>query len=171
MTDFNLHALVRDVCDHIDEADPAILAKAVNHRIFRADRDAALEQALEAYVRRFVSRDRHPVTPSGHGTYAAQSVSAAGGSSAKVAGIREAWRKMLRARLPVGDGPDPWKFLADCTVANLNYAAQVREDQARHNAESAQRLRVLAAHLQRHGVDTVSELPEDVLASVLGDES
>lgn len=167
---FDLAALVRDVCDHGIDADPAIIAKHVNHRIGRNDRDAALEQALVAYVRAVVTRSRlsmvvPQITPGGHPLPEAQSAPATGGH--RSTSIREAWRKVLRNRIPVGPEPGEWRFLVDCTASHLDYAAAVREELARRNENCARQYRALGAALIEHGVTTVGELPDDVLYSTL----
>lgn len=170
MTSFDLAALVREVCNHSADANPEVIAKHVNHRISRHDRDAALEQALVAYVRAVVTRSRlsmavSQITPGGQRFNGDQHTPATGGH--RSAPIREAWRKVLRNRIPVGPEPGEWRFLADCTVPHLDYAATVREELARRNANCARQYRALGAALIEHGVTTVGELPDDVLNSML----
>jgi hypothetical protein len=161
MTDFDLRALVREVCDHSTVADPLMLAKEVNRRIKQADRDAALESALPLVVQNELGRlrMRHhapiPGTPQ---------------PSRKVAGIREMWRRTLRDRINVGPDVSDWKFLADCTAEDLDYAAALREEHARRNAARAAQYRRLAELLNGHGVSTVGELPESALKDGLGDD-
>lgn len=168
--DFDLRALVRDVCATSTVADPGMLAKEVSSRIRKADRDTALEQALRAFVHQIISRDRHSTTSlTSQGTRDTQAETAGGRTtSRKVAGIRDAWRRMLRDRIAVGVDPGAWKFLADCTTTDLDYAATIREENARQNTARAQQLRDLAALLTEHGVSTVAELPETVLGPALG---
>lgn len=163
---FNLRALVRDVCDSSTIADPALLAKEVSRRIKRSERDAALEQSLRIFVQHFVSMIRN--SPGRHSDHETHAPLAAGGpTSRKVAGIRDAWRRMLRDRIAVGADAGEWKFLSDCTATDLAYAAVIREDHARRNAASATRLRDLAELLDKHNVTTVGELPDDVLGPAL----
>ena len=171
MTDFNLHALIREVADSSTIADPATLAKEVSRRIDRKDLRTALEQALPHTVQQVVHLRRSPlVVPGGHAGTVTHGSRAAGEPkpSRKVQGIREAWRRMLRERLNVGPAVSDWKFLADCTVADLSYAASRREDHARRNAERAAQLRRLAELLEEHGVATVGELPDAELGDTLG---
>src|ERR687893_609803 len=65
MPDFNLRELVRDVARAAETPDPHLLAKEVNRRIRKSDREAALEQALQVVVYSVISRDRHQFSPSG----------------------------------------------------------------------------------------------------------
>lgn len=167
---FDLRTLVREVCATSTIADPGMLAKEVSSRIRKADRDTALEQALRAFVHQIVSRDRHSTTSlTSQRNRDTQAETAGGGTtSRKVAGIRDAWRRMLRDRIAVGAAPGEWKFLADCTAVDLDYAATIREENARQNTARAAQLRELAALLTEHGVNTVAQLPETVLGPALG---
>jgi hypothetical protein len=165
VSDFNLRALVRDVCATSTIPDPTMLAKEVNRRIRKADRDTALGQCLQIFVQHYVSLNRNSPSQSTGDPH----MSTAGGStSRKVTGIRDAWRRMLNDRIAVGSDPGAWKFLRDCTVTDLDYAASIREEHARRNADSAKRLRDLAELLTEHGATTVGALPESVLGPALG---
>lgn len=171
MTSFDLRALIRDVCATSTITDPATLAKEVGRRIGRNEQREALEQALPTIVQHVISRARGSLSsPGGQLTTDDQGAYAAGAPSRsrKVAGIRETWRRMLRERLNVGPAVGDWKFLADCTTADLAYAAQLREDHARRNAAKAAQLRRLAELLDEHQVTTVGELPEGDLGGALG---
>lgn len=166
--DFDLRALVRDVCATSMIADPTMLAKEVNRRIKRTQRDAALEQSLRIFVQHFVSLNRNSSgVQSGNGDQ--RRVDAGGSTSRKVAGIRDSWRRMLQDRISVGADSSDWKFLRDCTALDLDYAATLREDHARRNAARAKQLRELAELLTAHGVATVGQLPEGILAPALSE--
>lgn len=164
---FNLRALIRDVADSSTIADPATLADEVARRIGPKQRADALAQALPTVVQHVVSRDRAQVTPGGQRLADAHRGPSARGSS-KVAGIRETWRRMLRDRIAVGPARDDWKFLADCTATDLQFAAEIREEHARRNAARADQLRELADRLARAGVATVGQLPDSDLGAALG---
>lgn len=171
MNNFDLRALIREVADTSAATDPATLAKEVGWRIGRNYQGEALEQALPTVVQHVISRSRGNLSvPGGHVIADTHVMRAAGAPnrSRKVAGIREAWRRMLRYRVNIGPDASDWKFLADCTAVDLDYAARLREDHARRNAERAAQLRHLAELLAEHGVATVGELPEPVLGDTLG---
>jgi hypothetical protein len=168
MSEFSLSHLVREVCRDSDILAPDLLAKEVNRRIRKTDRDAALQDALESYVGQYVARHRSgfTVSPGGQTVRDAHNPAAAGGHSHKVAAIRDIARS-LRDRVSVG--PDEWKFLSDCTADNLAYAAAMREEHARQTFARAQQYRRLAELLDEHAVSTVGELPRSVLGDELGE--
>lgn len=160
----DLARLVREVCADSMTADPSALTKEVAARIKKIDRDAALEQALFAFVRQTISR--HRFSFSNHSQCDSSAMPTVG-RSRKVAGIRQAWHNMLHARLSVGREATEWKFLADCTVIDLEYAAAIRDKQAEQNVANAVWLRQLAGLIIDYGVSKVNEIPESALASVL----
>lgn len=164
MTEFNLARLVRQVYDESDTPDPTLLAKEVNRRIRKADRDAALEQCLRQFVMYQLSRIRMArcAPPEPQGTVSVPN----SGRSAKVAAIREHWRRALREWVPVA--PKQWKFFGDCTADDLAYVAGLREEHARRTWASAAHIRRIQALLAEHDVATVGELPETVLREQLG---
>jgi hypothetical protein len=168
MSDFSLSVLVGEVCRDSDILVPDLLAKEVNRRIRKADREAALQEALEAYVGQYVARHRSSfsIPPGGQTGLDTHRTCAAGGHSHKVAAIRDIARS-LRDRVSVG--PGEWKFLADCTAENLAYAAAMREEHARRTYARAQQYRRLGELLDEHGVSTVGELPRSVLGDELGE--
>jgi len=161
-TNFNLRALIREVCDSSTMADPAQLAAEVARRVPQGKLRVALDQCLPHIVQQTLSQSR---SSGGQVCHDTQAVIAAG--SNKVTAIRTAWRRMLRERIAVGPEPGDWRFLAECYEADLLYAAQLREDHARRNIARAEQLRSLAEQLAEHGVKTVAELPEDTLSGVL----
>lgn len=175
--EFDLRSLVREVADTSMIADPATLAKEVARRVRNADLRVALEQALPTVVQHVLSRRTPLIVPGGQVEVEAHMGNAAGASSSgasapirsrKVSGIREMWRRALNERLNVGPEPTAWKFLRDCDAADLAYAATLREQHARRNAERAAQLRKLAALLETHGVKTVGQLPDADLGDTLG---
>lgn len=172
MPEFNLRALIHEVCDTSTITDPTTLAKEVARRIGRNQQREALEQALPVLVLNVISRSRGGATdtPGGQGADDLQLPTAAGGqSSRKVRGIRETWRRMLRDRVSVGPDRGDWKFLADCDADDLAYAEQIRRDHAAANVAAADRFAALRELLDEHGVATVGELPDDELGDTLGE--
>ena len=173
MSDFNLRAVVREVLAGTNEADPGVIAGMVTARIDAADRDAALSQMMRLFVRQVMSEERTAAAPfsssSGgqltRGSHA-PIAAAAGRPSLRVAGIRDGWQRALRSRVHVGHSE--YKLLADCNYDDLYAAAAEREDLARRNQAWARHYHVLAALLTEHDVETVGELPSNVLMVSLG---
>ncbi len=75
--------------------------------------------------------------------------------SRKIELAREWWASRIND--PIGT-PDGVKPLGDCTVKDLEYAAEVRLRIAHSNAVSATNFRKLATHMRDQGVDTVRGL-------------
>lgn len=150
---FDLGHVVKLVCEESTEADPNRLAELVLGSIPPSHYYDALAEALPQVVRHHVvsSRPAIVVPPS------------------KASGVgkswRRQWRRQLDARIAMGDrlnGRD-WKLLRDCTAADLRGAAMLRREQAKRMTENADALEELAALLDEYDVETVGELPEDVV--------
>lgn len=84
-------------------------------------------------------------------------------TSPKVAAIREAWQRALTQRIATEQGH---KFLRDCTVIDLEYAATQREQHAERVLARAADLRTLANVMRTHNARVLSEVPTDVLAAM-----
>ena len=170
---FNLNALIREVIDTSTLVDPDSLAKEVGKRIGRNQERDALQQALPALVMTALSRGRHLTSSGGHTRSATHHGIAAGRSSngsarsSKVAGIREAWRKMLQE--PIAVGGNHWKRLAECNAEDLTYAEDLRRAHAARTVAAADKLANLRELLRQHGVATVGELPDQTLGHALGE--
>ena len=156
---FNLRDFVKEILDASDDPDPAKVANEVLDRLPKRHYRDALEQSLSQYVRVIGNDARRagkPATPEPTQT---------GARSWKVTAIREQWRKTLETRVHVEDG---WKFLRDMTADDLTYAAQERDSIASRNLAWARHYRHLGRLVDGHGVKTVGDLPDGVLAEVLG---
>ncbi|HZB31265.1 MAG TPA: hypothetical protein VE465_13960 [Streptosporangiaceae bacterium] len=160
---FNLRDLVRDVTASSPATDPGSLADEVARRIPAEHRDVALRAMLRGYVREFITQDRmtHTDPP------ARAPKPTNGGRSWKRDGIRDAWRKRLQDRLHVAADASAWKFLGDCGYDDLTFAALERRTAAERTLSKAEEYEALADLLKEHGVETVRELPAEVLASRL----
>lgn len=146
---FDLRALIRDVSATCTSPDPAVVAKEVERRIDPADAMTALSQALPVVVYHSGSAARSvpdQACRETHGRIVGGGATPTARPSSKVAGIRDAWSRRLRERVSVG--PEQWKFLGDCTAADLDYAAELRDQLARANAARASEYRDLAARLR-----------------------
>jgi hypothetical protein len=161
----DLRALIREVCETSTMADPTSIAREVEKLVSADELGEALAQALPAVVASVVSRMRGPIPSNSPDDQPVSDTQAraVGGRSSKVAGIRDAWARMLRDRVSVGPDPTQWKFLANCNAADLAYAAGLRRSHAAANAAAAQRFERLRQALDAHGVATVGELPPEAL--------
>lgn len=166
---FNLRALVRQVLDDSDAADPTTLSREVLARIEVADIAEALRQAMPTVVHNVVSvaRMREPAFITDTRMIDQVTANTRSARSPKVAAIREMWRQQLHTRYAVGNGE--WRLLRDCTADNLDHAATYRDEQARRNAAAADKLRALRKLVVDHDVATVGQLPEAVLRDQLDD--
>jgi len=176
-TSFVLSRLVHAVSAESQLADPGLIVDEVMQRIRPGERQEALRQALVLVVPMIVTRTRSPLPPFVHPspadhqeTPAPRPQPAPPRPSWKVTGIREAWQRALQNRIKVGTGENDWKFLSQCTSADLTHAASIREELARRNADRASQYRQLADLVTSYGVDTVGQLPDAVLSQTLTED-
>ena len=80
--------------------------------------------------------------------------------SSKVSAIRDAWQRTLDQRLVTESGQ---KFLRDCTIPDLEFAATARERLARQAADRAGDLRQLVEKMRQHHATTLGEVPAEAL--------
>jgi hypothetical protein len=80
----------------------------------------------------------------------------------------EAWARILRQRVEVGEDERQWKFVADCTAGDLMRAAEFRRSLAARNLYRAEQLEQWATLLDDNGVATMGELPAHVLSGLAG---
>lgn len=152
---FNIRDRVLDVLADTDSAiaDPAVIAEMVARTLTNREIRTALATVLPDYVRRvagdLAGRSRKP--------------------QAKVLTtpqrVASWYASVLAARMFNGA---EWKFLRDCTADDLHGAAAQRYKTAASTQQEADRLTTLAELLEKLGAETVAEVPEDELRSVLG---
>lgn len=99
MNDFDLHTLIREVCDTSTIADPVTLAAEVSRRIDPADERVALDQALPTMVRHIVSltRGSHS-SPGGHCRVENQPPNAAGANHSRKEALAKLGSDLERVR-------------------------------------------------------------------------
>lgn len=151
-----LRHIVRDVLGASLLTEPADLANEVIARLNPDDYADALAQAMPVFVRQVLSEDRQPTCIRSSTTF---------NGSVKVAAIRDNWKRALRDRIKTDEG---MKFLGDCTIANLEAAAALRDEMAARNAAKAAQYRVLIAELVDAGVNRVKDLPTQRMMLVFG---
>lgn len=171
-TAFSLRQLIREVAETSVLADPGALAEEVARLVPDEHIQTAFAEMLRGYVRQVLSEDRtFPFLPQPRTTPEDKSRPRAGrpaNRSRKVAGIREAWAKVLSERVHVGPAPTDWKLFGDCTVDDLDFMAGEREQIAEANHVKAEQYRKVRKLLVEHGASTVRDLPSRVLDDAFG---
>ncbi|WP_280393128.1 hypothetical protein [Nocardia wallacei] len=85
--------------------------------------------------------------------------------SRKVEQIRDWWAEMLASRVHVGSSR--WMPLGDCGIEELKFAEQERRNQAQETLKRANTFLRLRMLLDKHEVDTVSQLPSEAVRAEL----
>jgi len=168
---FNMRSLVRLVTKETGLSDPGEIAKAVDARIPDELVREALRQTLRLFVRQVNTENRLPLhydrVPASYDKHGKprplQQVNVA---AMKRDRIRADW--FARAEQAKVKGVNGWKSLLDCTRDDLVHAATFREKQGHMNLAKAQQYRDLEATLNDYGVQTVRDLPRDVLELAVG---
>jgi hypothetical protein len=168
---FNMRSLVRLVTKETGLSDPGEIAKAVDARIPDELVREALRQTLRLFVRQVNTENRLPLhydrVPASYDKQGKprplQQVNVA---AMKRDRIRADW--FARAEQAKVQGVNGWKSLLDCTRDDLVHAATFREKQGHMNLAKAQQYRDLEATLNDYGVQTVRDLPRDVLELAVG---
>ncbi len=158
MPEFNLRQTVRDTLDATAEADPGVIAGLVVAKISKADRDAALSQAMRLFVRQVITEERNNHRPNSSVVTPIR--------SRKVAAIRDSWARRLNDRVHVGGSE--WKQLRACSYDDLTAAASERQEMADRNAATAREYRAMASAVLDADVDTFGDLPVETQARILG---
>lgn len=148
--EFNLHAFVAGFADDSDEPDVGVLTDAIAAAIPEEALRSALRLSLRRYVSLVVARKRHkghrpvPVGTRWDAVQAARDSGALG---------------LLRMRVSVGG--EEWKFLEDCSRADIEGVAAAGKKRALEHAQQAQRFAALAREMEARGAATVADVPLD----------
>lgn len=156
----DLYGVVRQELAVNPSPDPGDIAAAVLDQIPDDQLRELAALLLRGFVRNMIGTER-----SRHLAQIAFAPSRPSLRSAKVVGIREAWRKVLDDRIHVGNSV--YRFLRDCSYADLMAAADERERMALANHFAAKRFTGFADLIAQHGVQTFGQLPADVLEAAL----
>jgi hypothetical protein len=167
VTEFDLRALLAPHLAEPGDIHRAKLVRDLLNEIPPRHREAALAQALPAYV-------AHEVTSQRRGTSIRPSDAPATGKrvrplparSAKRERISAWWRRALEEKYATAT-PGVAKSLGDMDRTDLLFAIRVREIAAEKTAAKAAALRGLLELLDEHGAARVRDLPDTVLAAVL----
>lgn len=153
-TPFSTHALIRTVLSETDLVNPREIAEKVAEATPQSELREAYTEALVGSVRNVLSSQRN----------AALQAVATADHSPKIAARRDWWSSVLASRIFVGTS---WTTLGQCTADNLSYAAAERRKDAQREIVRAGTYDTLREALATHHVETVADLPADVLAPVL----
>jgi hypothetical protein len=153
-TDFSLADIVRDALADSDEPDPARIADTVANSLPLAEARMALAFTLQDYVLRMIRIQRRRAVPVQPGTVRWDNVAELHGSGEL---------SLLRSRV-MAQGE--WKFLGDCTRADVADIVAGREAEMAKAAASADRYRRLRAAMGRYKVDAVRDLPGATLNEI-----
>lgn len=151
-----LSSRITAILSTTDSADPREIAVLVAKSTSEAELREFYASSLVGTVRNVISSQRNRAI--GHALNPAR--------SAKLSQRRDWWADMCASRIHVGDSK--WMTLGECTVAELQFAANERRVDAEREfkrAESYDRLRAL---LTEHNVRTVGQLPGDAAGAVFG---
>lgn len=182
MSEFHLRTFIKEVMRDSGADSPRSLAHEVLNRLEESQLRDALAQALPLVCQNFLSTARGPLTAPRtlHREMAGAGVgsSTSGASQARVRMPRTtSWKNghgdpsaRWRARLeePFGYGSSEWAALGDCTVKILSRMAEWRDSLARKNQEQAAGAREWIELLETYEVETIRQLPEEVLRQRLG---
>lgn len=159
--DFDLWQLVNKVAEDPSLETPQQIAReTIKHIPVQALR-TALEVTLTGYVRGYLSQTR-----SGRPTMRElRSGVVNSGRSAKVAAIRDTYKRALDGRYHVA--PGKWKRLRECTKIDVLAIAEERLRMAENNRKSAMKFKLIAKLMEQFEVERVEQIPEERLESVL----
>lgn len=158
----DLRARIREL--GADEADPAVVTDRILRSLTAGEFRVVAAAALHEFVRHALTHSRGVEQP------AQQTYETASGRrtvSRKVAAFHDWVERELRDRVCVDEAARQWKFLADCTAADLYATAAMRRRKAAATLAEAERHEDIAKAVEHAGVDTVSALPRSALEAVL----
>lgn len=166
--EFDLKALIREVADESQHADPGAIAEEVAKRVPNKHLRSAFREMLRPFVRQLVATGRTfpaPMTRETASTGSSDTKPRPANRSWKRTGIYR-WASVLRERVHVG--ASDWKFLGDCDRDDLGFIASERRTLAEANLLKAEQYEKLLALLDEHGAATVRDLPEKALEDTFG---
>jgi hypothetical protein len=148
---FSLRNVARRVLDEMQPADPAEAAGKILNKLSDGECREALAQVLPRFVRDIASQVAAPARQPGKL------------SLSTPARVRAWYEQVLATNLFTGS---EWKFLRDCTQADIRGAADERFKVAVRTQSEADRLVKLADTMARLKATTVADVPEDRLKAV-----
>jgi len=144
-----------------DEPNPAVITDQILRTLTAPEFRVVATVALHEFVRRAMTQAVAPAVQ----TY--ETANGARTASPKVAAIRDWVDRRLAASVCVNESAHEWKFLRECTAADLAATADMRRRKAAANVAEAEYFDGIHKAVEHAGVDTVGELPRDTLEMVL----
>lgn len=158
---WDLTRAINQVLNTSNLTDPREIAEKIADDVPATILRAVLREALVHNVRAFITQHRARDAEDVGSVASLQPKRVpASNRSAKVAAIREAAPRWLQDRISTRDG---WKFIADCTVADMRHAADQRRRIAGQIERAATRFDALADQMERCNVSYVRDLPHALL--------
>lgn len=184
---FNLRDHIREVLAGTAEENLDALTALVFDRTPRNAIRQAYRQALTEAVRAELPRATRPgqsqFDAQRGGAGAGQDSSTGGGQGGfetqpshtlpgggNVRNSRAAMFRRARFRMNVHVGSRTFRNILDCTADDLLFAATECDQMAEANAQAAERYRRLVKVMNQRAVEKVSELTDEEIAEVVGDE-
>lgn len=158
--EFDLNEAIRFELANNPVADLRAVSLAVAKRVPAHEVERVLAGALYHQVRRFVTQERKGVR-----RIVPHDDDAAPGRTSRWVGVGQLYKRFLEQRENISG--EEWKFLGDCTRADVAAIAAQRMEQAKANALVAKRYERLAAAMAHYDAATVADLPETVVIEVL----
>ncbi len=160
-------SLILAIAAGTGETDPAVIGEKAAAETTAAELRGFYTHVMRDYAREVLTQHR-----TWQGAASASATPAAPGKGqSRAVQVRDAWRRLLDARMHVG-GEERWLFLRDCTRDHLLFCVQERKEQAAAMLGAADRYQRLADALAEHKrAKIVADLPNSVLAKILGGES
>lgn len=150
------------------EVDLHDVARDIAHGLPADVLAEACALTMHAYLRAYVGLQRiTALAPHSPAVAAAEQAAPLPGKPRRLV-AQESYRRRMDALVAIGCGVH--KRLAECTVIDIEFQVDKIDAQitaATHRREWYERL---AKAMRDHGVDTVAELPTDVLAALLGED-
>jgi len=164
----DLRARIRELAS--TEPNPAVVADHILRRLtsdeFRVVAFTTLAEFARVVMQKGPSLLKQPVIVPQTRTY--ETASGAVTPSRKVAALRDWVERELQVSVCVGeDSHREYKFLGDCSSADLEAAALSRHRKAAELEAKAEWLENVAKAVEHAGVETVRDLPRETLEAVL----
>jgi hypothetical protein len=157
MTATELSALIDHALSTWKEPDPHVIARRLYAKLTEDQKQAMIVDGLAQRISLAIRSER---AETGLTPVDRPSMASDGTETVRRVG-RSKWQRNMRyAQRVFVEGE--WKFLAQCTVSEVDWLADQRAGEAAKLNAIADGFRKLADHMRATGAQVVSELPEDI---------